>query len=150
MYIIFKKRKVYSGWWFFTNPSEKICSSKWVHLPQKIGVNIPKIFELPPPVRKSISPSDLLNLGKKSSLRISRDLKSLVETGDPRTLRKTHPNPSFLEGPMILRDQHFLPNGGEFHGDFHPMGPRIHSQKITKKNPYSLKAWMDDVLAARG
>ena len=26
-----------------------------------------------------------------------------VGTGDPRTLLKTHPNPSFWEGPMILR-----------------------------------------------
>ena len=31
------------------------------------------------------------------------DLKSLVGTGDPRTLRNTESNPSFLEGPMILR-----------------------------------------------
>ena len=29
-----------------------------------------------------------------NALRISRDLKSLVGTGDPRPLRKTHPNPS--------------------------------------------------------
>ena len=35
-----------TSWWF--QPLWKICSSKWVHLPQ-IGVKIPKIFELPPP-----------------------------------------------------------------------------------------------------
>ena len=32
------------------NPSEKICSSKWVHLPQIVGVKIKKMFELPPPI----------------------------------------------------------------------------------------------------
>ena len=30
--------------------------------------------------------------------------------GDPRTLRHTHPNPSFLEGPIILREQPFQAN----------------------------------------
>ena len=37
-----------TGWWFFTNPFEKIWSSNWVHhLPPKFGVKINKIFELP-------------------------------------------------------------------------------------------------------
>ena len=35
-----------SGWWF--QPIWKICSSKWVHLPQFSGWKY-KIFELPPP-----------------------------------------------------------------------------------------------------
>ena len=36
-----------SSWWF--QPIWKICSSNWDHLPQGIGVKIPKISELPPP-----------------------------------------------------------------------------------------------------
>ena len=42
------------------------------------------------------------NLGENPRS-IQAILKCLVGTGDPRALQKTHPNPSFLEGPMILR-----------------------------------------------
>ena len=41
--------QVKSSWWL-NQPLWKIYSSKWVKIfPQKFGVNIPKIFELPPP-----------------------------------------------------------------------------------------------------
>ena len=40
---------------------------------------------------------------------ISWDLKCLVGTGDPRNLQKhTHPNPSLLEGPMILSEGEYM------------------------------------------
>ena len=35
-------------WWWLNHPNWKICSSKWVHLPQVSGWKY-KIFELPPP-----------------------------------------------------------------------------------------------------
>ena len=38
-----------SGWWFFTNPSPKNMPVKLDHETPGIGVNIPKMFELPPP-----------------------------------------------------------------------------------------------------
>ena len=46
-------------WWFFTNPFEKICSSKHGLFPQEFsGWKIPKkIFELPPPVSSELSRS---------------------------------------------------------------------------------------------
>ena len=34
-------------------------------------------------------------------------ISKLVGTGDPRPLPKTHPNPSRLQGPVILRDEEF-------------------------------------------
>ena len=40
-------QKMISSWWF--QPIWKICSSKWVHLPQIVGVKTKKYFELPPP-----------------------------------------------------------------------------------------------------
>ena len=36
--------------WWLNQPIWKICSSKLHHLPQKIGMKIPEIFELPPAI----------------------------------------------------------------------------------------------------
>ena len=61
----------FTGWWL-NQPIWKICSSKWVHLPQ-IGVKIPKIFELPPP---SLGLNSIIYLSKKWSkiFSVSSDL----------------------------------------------------------------------------
>ena len=48
--------RLVGGW---TNPIWKICSSKWVHLPQVVGVKSnPKIFELPPLPSYFLGPSN--------------------------------------------------------------------------------------------
>jgi len=39
-----KKWTSFSGWWFFTNPSEKYISQNGNHLPQ-VGVNIKKMMD---------------------------------------------------------------------------------------------------------
>ena len=43
-----KVQKPFSSWWL-NQPSWKICSSNWVHLPQVSGWKTSKIIELPPP-----------------------------------------------------------------------------------------------------
>ena len=40
-------KMILTGWWI--QPIWKICSSKWVHLPQVSGWKFQQIFELPPP-----------------------------------------------------------------------------------------------------
>ena len=35
---------LFSSWWFFTNPLEKICSSNWKSFPQVVGVKIKNVW----------------------------------------------------------------------------------------------------------
>ena len=42
-----KASKLFSGWWFFTNPFEKICSSNWVKIFPKVRGEHKKSFKPP-------------------------------------------------------------------------------------------------------